>query len=356
MGDYNNYMAVRLGKEFEQNYYSRRDRDYYLQLLATYYSFTQDERRADSVWNLLITQRDVLFEGQGNIYDMLDTVRKHQVVMFNEAHHVSRHRYLLGTLLDSLYAAGFRYLALEAFSNDSLLTELGYPTMANGFYLRDPTFASLVRKAYRTGYKVVGYDFYGDEREKREAEKLYRKTLKVDTAAKVLVLAGYAHITRRAMAGEFEKLSGVRPLTIDQTNPYAYHHVGKEALCDTAFFIRYNPADSVKSYNVDFLLYNTLTVRNNCFSSSGAQVVSIVAPDSLLRQRCTIACVYEATELRSFKRSAKQHPERKPIPVAVRSVEGNSAAATVNLCSNEYAIVFLDDYGQILAEEFINVE
>src|SRR5690606_40890822 len=86
-----------------------------------------------------------------------------------------------------------------------------------------PVFADLVRHAISIGYTVVGYESADSDRESGQAKNLYERTLGKDKEAKVVVLAGYAHIeeepvqNRRWTANIFKELSGINPLTINQT-------------------------------------------------------------------------------------------------------------------------------------------
>ena len=44
---------------------------------------------------------------------------KYQIVMINEAHHVPQHRVFTYRLLEDLWQKGYRYLALEALSENA---------------------------------------------------------------------------------------------------------------------------------------------------------------------------------------------------------------------------------------------
>jgi hypothetical protein len=156
-----------------------------------------------------------------SISKMADSVR---IVMINEAHHVSQHRILTAKLLKVLYDKGFRYFCAETLNNsDSLrdenLNNRKYPVMETGFYTLEPLYGDLIRQAIRIGFKIVPYEspyWSKKNREVEQAENIF-KIFQNDPNAKVFVHCGYAHITPSWMAGEFERISGIRPLTIDQT-------------------------------------------------------------------------------------------------------------------------------------------
>lgn len=50
--------------------------------------------------------------------------------MINEAHHQLMHRTFTTSLLEGLYAKGYRFLGLEALAyDDTLLNQRGYPVL-----------------------------------------------------------------------------------------------------------------------------------------------------------------------------------------------------------------------------------
>jgi len=166
--------------------------------------------------------------------------RSQQFVMVNEAHHVPQTRWLTLQLLKPLYDLGFRYLAAETFNSGSVdqLNRLGIPTLGSGFYCVEPDFGEIIREAKRIGFTLVAYEHEGtcdytidpvgcqNQREEGEAKNLIERILKKDPAAKVLVHAGYGHISKlggtdvsfpwKPMGRYFKELSGIDPLSVDQ--------------------------------------------------------------------------------------------------------------------------------------------
>jgi hypothetical protein len=161
-----------------------------------------------------------------------------QVMMINEAHHVPQHRAFTLTLLHALSAKGFRYFAAETLAEaDGDLSRRGYPVDLSGPYASEPVYGDLIRTALHLGYRVVPYEALGaEDRELGQASNLVRRTLADDPGAKILVHAGYAHIDqagtqagKRPMARQFAEITGIVPLTIDQTvmtehSAAAYEH------------------------------------------------------------------------------------------------------------------------------------
>lgn len=152
-----------------------------------------------------------------------------KVVMVNEAHDKPVHRAFTYSLLEQLYQQGFRYLAMEMLSNagKASIKELNNTT---GFYTQEPVAGELIRKALSLGYTLVPYEDTGaanhtsTQRDSVQAANIY-KVLQQDAKAKILVHAGYGHNSEIRLGDNmipmglaFKTLSGIDPLTINQTN------------------------------------------------------------------------------------------------------------------------------------------
>jgi hypothetical protein len=176
-------------------------------------------------------------------------------VFFNEAHNVPLTRTLTVELLSRLRQDGFDYFAAETlYASDKMLQSRGYPVEKSGFYTMEPIEAEMVRTALRLGFKVVAYESEkegnGDVREYDQAKNLYERTIKIDPHARIVVNAGYAHIQENgrylggsSMAQHFRKLSGIDPLTVEQTmmiehpqgtENHPYYHAVVDSLKPTA--------------------------------------------------------------------------------------------------------------------------
>src|SRR5581483_8118602 len=106
----------------------------------------------------------------------------------------------------------------------------------------EPLVGELVRLALRLGYHVVAYEAENrsaahdpltaaNERETAQARNLKERILAKDPHAKIIVHAGYNHIAKRPwgfgpkdkrgelqnMASAFKTLTGIDPLSVDQT-------------------------------------------------------------------------------------------------------------------------------------------
>lgn len=155
--------------------------------------------------------------------------RERQVVMINEAFAKPLHRAFTTSLLADFYRMGFRYLALEMLNNFSN-RRLGSVGMHSGYYVCEPVAGEMMRQALALGFTLVPYEdtlapvHNADQRDSMQAVNIY-KVLQKDPKAKILVHASYAHISKKPgpnghipMALAFWRMSGIEPLTIDQTD------------------------------------------------------------------------------------------------------------------------------------------
>ncbi len=152
-----------------------------------------------------------------------------RVVMINEAFAKPLHRAFTLSLLEDFYRMGFRYLAMEMLDNFSgkRLSSVG---MRSGYFVTEPVAGELMRKAIELGYTLIPYEdtaagvHTANQRDSVQAANL-NAVLQQDSTAKILVHASYAHISKKQqpngyipMALAFWRLSGIEPLTIDQTD------------------------------------------------------------------------------------------------------------------------------------------
>jgi hypothetical protein len=153
----------------------------------------------------------------------------YRVIMLNEAYDKPLHRAFAISLLGDLYKRGFRYLAMEMLNPgpDQELDKLSYRT---GSLTREPVAGEMIRMALDMGFKLVAYDdpdaarHTPTERDSVQAAHIYR-VIQEDSTARIFVYAGYGHIAEKStspdfipMGMAFKKISGIDPLTIDQTD------------------------------------------------------------------------------------------------------------------------------------------
>jgi hypothetical protein len=150
-----------------------------------------------------------------------------RVVLFNEAHNLPLTRVPLYRLLPVLRAQGFDTLAMETLRSgkkagmlaDASLVKRGYAldNLDTGVYVREPVDGELIREALRLGFRLVAYDSdeAGPARETAQATNL-AAVLAAQPRMRMVVIAGYAHITRTWMAGHLRSLVTGKVIAIDQ--------------------------------------------------------------------------------------------------------------------------------------------
>jgi hypothetical protein len=153
----------------------------------------------------------------------------YKVIMLNEAYNKPLHRAFAYSLLDALYIRGFRYLAMEMLNPmpEHELTKLTYKT---GHFATEPVAGELIRQALELGFTLVSYeDPKGNAHTPTERDSIQAlniaKILQQDPEAKIFVYAGYGHIAEKSttpdfipMGMAFKRMTGIDPLTIDQTD------------------------------------------------------------------------------------------------------------------------------------------
>jgi len=211
------------------------------QLSAADYAAKGDYRNALIQWDLQGTSDQSFTKNEVDFINrtysrvsaadyIVQRSKYHQVIIINEAHHNSLHRFFTRFLLQGLYDNGYRHLGLEALNNgksrDSLLSQRGYPVQNSGFYTKDPQFGELIRTALAMGFHVFPYErttaSNGKQREIEQARNI-QEVMKQYPGEKFLIHCGFSHVMEgtvssweKAMAGRLSEFTGIDPLTINQ--------------------------------------------------------------------------------------------------------------------------------------------
>jgi len=106
---------------------------------------------------------------------ILKEASKYRVLLINEGHSHPEHRLFTKSLLLDLYKQGYRIFMAEGIWANNTIMAKKYPVSTDGIYLNEPAYASLVRYALKTGYKVEGYDF-----PKVAMKKYWDDSIKID--------------------------------------------------------------------------------------------------------------------------------------------------------------------------------
>ncbi|HSZ87125.1 MAG TPA: hypothetical protein VK787_13925 [Puia sp.] len=210
-----------------------------------------------------------------------------KVIMLNEAHAKTLHRAFAISLLEELYKKGFRYLAMEMLNNypNHSLNKL---TINTGYYTAEPIAGELVRRALELGFTLVSYEdtaalagnHTAKERDSVQAENIY-SIIKKNSAAKIFVFAGYGHIAEKTtdadfipMAMKFKKISGINPLTVDQTDMTEGSNFGYANALYKAYTQKY------------FFTNPSIAVMNNQpvnISNNDVYDISVIHPPTIYR-------------------------------------------------------------------------
>jgi hypothetical protein len=191
-----------------------------------------------------------------------ELAKNYRVVLFNEAHNIALTRSLTVRLLSRLHDEGFNYFAAETLvQTDTALASRGYPTDSSGFYTEEPIYAEMVRTALKLGYKVIAYEATtdtsnSDARESEQAQNLYKQVFARDPQAKLVINAGYEHITKSgsylggaSMAEHLHKLIALPMLAVDQTTMYPHPSPGDDHPYYIAIMQKLRPQDAIVFVN-----------------------------------------------------------------------------------------------------------
>ena len=192
------------------------------------------------------------------IAQIVERAKQTRVVIVNETHDNPRDRAFVLAVAEALRPLGYSVYAAEAFTNwtgplakpiPQRLIADGYARYDTGFYMVDPMFAHLVRRVLQLGYRPLPYEYAPPpqmmkayfsapmaariaRREQGEAENLARAIAAAPPTEKFLVHVGYQHAAERPlgpegsqqewMAARLARITGINPLTIDQTDLSEY--------------------------------------------------------------------------------------------------------------------------------------
>ncbi|RXR07295.1 hypothetical protein [Pseudoxanthomonas composti] len=151
-----------------------------------------------------------------------------RIVVINEAHHAPQTRTLLVELLPLLRGEGFTDYAAEALSEHAeKIGPRGYAEHDDGLYSREAVFGQVLSTAAQLGFRIQNYEYQGKQRTQQDREtgqaRNLARLLRERPDARFIVHAGYSHAIERAlpnytpMAAELKRLTGLDPLTVDQT-------------------------------------------------------------------------------------------------------------------------------------------
>jgi hypothetical protein len=176
------------------------------------------------------------------IAEIVARARNTNIVILNEAHNSPRDRAFALRVARALRPLGYKKLAVETLVNDQpeaglsatdRLKRDGFVRFGTGGYTIDPVFSRFLREALTLGYEPIAYEQTDaqtspgggiPEREQAQADNLMRTVFSARPTEKVLIHVGLGHAMERPgkstemMAARLKRMTGVDPLTIDQTS------------------------------------------------------------------------------------------------------------------------------------------
>lgn len=228
MLEYKPYSAVRFLKDVDTAYI--KNRDFYGQALMTALCFSCEIELKDIICKKFRIPNKKLENEEARSLSIhrekaskiiLQEANKYTVMMVNEAHLYPQHRIFFKSLLSDLYNLGYKHLCMEDLVLPDTLGYVKFPERNMGYYIQEPCMGDLVREALKLGFILHSYDV---------PESKYRDSLAAENIQhicysyprdKVLVYCGFSHNMEHrsstCMASYFKRISGVDPLTIDQT-------------------------------------------------------------------------------------------------------------------------------------------
>jgi len=241
-------------QENETQFIDSDSESIYWQAKGSLYSFLGKYEKAISTYNNRYDKsglyiKDINLSNKKSSQTELDSLyNSFDVVLFNEAHHISQHRAFLYSQLSTLKTAGYKFLALEALNSgvyiDSTSASRGYPIFKKtGIYINDPVYGLLIRHALDLGFTLIPYESYGKNRELDQANNIYNSYK--SEKGKLIVYAGYGHICESAenpfMARYLKEKLGEDLLTITQTLPNKFKPItNKSDSCEFYLLERSN--------------------------------------------------------------------------------------------------------------------
>lgn len=174
------------------------------------------------------------------IESIVARAREARVVIINEAHEQPRNRAFIEDLAAALQAAGYKTYASDSLARSAARDEPVHARITDGDFTAEPASGALLGALRTLGYRIVPFEasnappagrHFTDQINAREtayASSLINRTIQTGDGSKVLVHVGFGRnretlerIDRRNvrwMALQLREITGIDPLTIDQTS------------------------------------------------------------------------------------------------------------------------------------------
>jgi len=335
------YMATRrICKSIESSYRDSMQRMMWLQAAMTCNCFAGNqedvERYEKEFHERIISQPEKIdcYDVEAIDYLKSQLVDK-KVVLMNEAHWQSKHRYLGNLLLDYFYRIGFRYLALECvWDNQDSLNLRKFPIQKSGYYTKDPAMSNLIRNALQMGFKVIPYEDFNPnsrtekDRDLGEAKNIYERIFAKDPDAKALIWGGFGHISKspqeRRMGFCLDSLLGGGVFSIDQIKMW-----GRNFKLSSPHYLALEKVNKNSYSGYDILLFNNLQEKDLKVIPSAREITYKYRLTDALKKKVTqhkelLMMVYNKNEFDAYGYKAvpvknilitKKSPVKVKLPV-----------------------------------------
>lgn len=155
---------------------------------------------------------------------IIKSAKNEQVLMINESHLRPSNRLFMKSLLEQLRNSGYTNFCVEALEYNSSKYDDIKSIMDLGFYTKEPCYAEMMREALRLGFNIYGYEAtpsdYKSSNNRDSIQAVHLRDITRANDGKTIIYAGYGHTSKTSkssMYNYFKNLSGVTPLSVNQT-------------------------------------------------------------------------------------------------------------------------------------------
>lgn len=325
-------------------------RESFLDELDTVRSFYHEYQNIIYRENAFNFTKDSLIIHNNAIEYINKIARNQKMIMINESHYDYRHRIFVYLLLDSLFKIGYKNLCLE--DKDVSDSNTSFISKDDGYYVREPFMATLVRKAKEIGFNIYAYDDttnnnngFGDiiaKREYNQAKNLF-ELYKKDSTEKWIVFGGYDHINKKSFGYNhkstyqyFQQLAGFAPYSINQS---FYSDILNEKYLLSNYPVDFYTVDTscIKYKELQADLYIINNIKCNPFDSPFQAINPILFK-------------YNVEPVKPFKDSAylfiyiqKEYEKLHELTIPVYIGKINKKITSLFLPKNEYIGIITDN-------------
>lgn len=206
---------------------------------------------------------------QVDFYQFMESMEGPQVFSINESHAIALFRSTWYKLLPLLKEKGYKYLVLESLFHDEGRNHNNesFALKNEGLFCSEVLSGNIIRKARDLGFILVSYDAQGAGsqviRDSISFANIVSQTFDIDKEAKIVLLAGHAHISEKPIGRlknfgtQFNDI-GINPLTIHQ---YTYYERNAPLDISIPTLLIPKDKDQKRRYDYELLLPKTKLIK-----------------------------------------------------------------------------------------------